>query len=320
MTIDIAGAANLLRERDRFVILIHVYPDGDTIGGGFALCRALRAMGKQATVRCSTPIPPLYNFLTNVDEQSFEPQTVVTVDVADLTLLGEDATQFENKIDLCIDHHATNRLIGRYNLIDSMAAAACEIVYNLILELGVTMDQDIATCLYTGISTDTGCFKFANTTPETHQIAAETMKKGVPFGEINRLLFDTKSRPRIELERLALDGMEFHFDGRCALISITRAMREQTGADEGDLEGMTVLSRQVEGVLVGVTIREKLAGGYKISVRSHEPIDAAALCAKLGGGGHPRAAGCSIDSGTLAQAKQRLLSLCEQALTSSAML
>lgn len=313
MKTDMQTSAKLLRENDRFHILIHAYPDGDTIGGGYALCRALRALGKQANVVCAHTIAPMYRFLTDIPEQDFEPQTFVSVDVADLQLLGAQEGRYTEKILLAIDHHGTNKGFARYNLVDPQAAAACELVYRLIHELDVPIDAAIANCLYTGISTDTGCFKYDNTTPVSHVIAAEMILLGADYQTINRVMFETKTRARIELERMALSQMEFHFDDRLALITITKEMRRLSGAKEGDLEGLTSLPRQVEGVLVGVTFRERDIGGYKISVRTHSPIDAAAICEELDGGGHARAAGCTIAE-TYETAKQKLLDVCRRAL------
>ena len=313
MKIDMLTAAKLLMSHDRYHILIHAYPDGDTIGGGYALCRALRSVGKQANVICAHQIPEMYGFLTHLEQQDFVPETYVSVDVADLQLLGVEEGTYDDKILLSIDHHGTNKMFAKYNLVDAEAAAACELIYRLIHELDVPYNAAIADCIYTGISTDTGCFKYDNTTAASHVIAAEMMLFGADYQTINRIMFETKSRSRIELERRALAGMEFHFHDKLAMICITKEMRELSGAREGDLEGITSLPRQVEGVLVGVTLRERDTGGFKVSLRTHEPISAADICEKLGGGGHARAAGFTLTD-DLASAKQKILDACAQAL------
>ncbi len=303
---DIKKAAELLAANDEFHILIHAYPDGDTIGSGFALCSALRSLGKKANVVCKHEIPSSYSYITkHYIPQEFEPKTFVAVDVAALHLLGEGGEDYSGKILLCIDHHGSNQQYAEYSLVDPSAAANCEIILRVIKELGVEIDKYIAECIYTGISTDTGCFKYSNTTPETHRIAADMMEFGIDEAEINRVMFDTKSRNRFEIERLIIDTMEFCYDGRVAIIAITNDMKQKTGACDGDLEGITSLPRQVEGVIVGVTLREKSDNIYKISIRTHAPVDAAKLCEKFGGGGHMRAAGCAI-VGTLDEVKSRI--------------
>ena len=160
--------------------------------------------------------------------------------------------------------------------------------------LGVEVDANMALALYTGISTDTGCFRFSNTTAKTHRIGADLIELGIDSAEINRVMFETKSRIRVELERMALDAMQFHFDDRCAVIVITREMYEKTGCKDEDLEGITSIPRSIEGVIVGVTLREREQGGFKISVRTYPPVDAAEICKRVGGGGHIRAAGCQL--------------------------
>ncbi len=316
MSISLADAAALLQSGDRFCILLHAYPDGDTIGSGYALCRALRALGKQANVRCAHAISPLYGFITDrCPPQAFSPQTYVAVDVASLPLLGQNGEDYAGKIALCIDHHGTNTGYARHTLVDPAAAATAELVLSLIDCLGVPIDAFLADCIYTGLSTDTGCFRYTNTTATSHRIAARMMEAGANVARINEAMFDVKSRSRIAIEKSILDTLEYYDDGKIAFITITRQMREQTGVADGDLEGITSLPRSVEGVLVGCTLRENDCGEFKVSVRSREPVNSAQICATLGGGGHPCAAGCRLAC-PLPQAKERLLSACREALAS----
>lgn len=311
---DIKTAAELLMTHDCFHILLHAYPDGDTIGSGFALCQALRSLGKKANVICSHKIPKAYSYITDeYTPQDFEPQTFIAVDVADLHLIGKDGDSYRNKILLCIDHHAINQKYAKYSIVDPSAAANCEIIVKVIGAMGVKLDRKMAACIYTGISTDTGCFKYTNTTASSHRIAADMMEKGIDTAEINRIMFDTKSRSRFEIERMILDTMEFYFEGRAAVITITEEMKRLSGTSDGDLEGITSLPRQVEGVLIGITLRQKDEHTYKVSVRSHAPVDAAELCGKFNGGGHVRAAGCTL-TGTLDEVKAKILSVCGEFL------
>ena len=310
MKIDLQTAAQRLRENDNILILIHQFPDGDTIGCGFALCRALQSLSKTARVLCSHTVNQKYDYILNsVTPQCFEPDFVVSVDVADQKLLGEPVlSAYGSRIDLSIDHHGSNTFFAKENYVDASAAAASEILYELICLLCGEPDKQMAAALYTGISTDTGCFKFTNTTPKTHLIAAKLMERGIDYGEINRIMFDTKVKSRILLERMALDSMRFFCDDKVAIMPITREMKQKSGADDEDLNGISALPRQVEGVLIGITVREQEGGYCKISVRTHEPVSAAEFCAKFGGGGHVRAAGCEI-KGSVEEASEQLLAL-----------
>ena len=313
--ITVQQAARLLQENDRFEVLLHAYPDGDTIGSGYALCRALRLLGKQANVRCAHPVPPAYAYITDpYTHQDFEPAFFVSTDVASLSLLGPGGTDYAGKIELAIDHHGTHERFAAHSLVQADAASCAEVVLAVLDALAVPVDAYLANCLYTGISTDTGCFKYTNTTAACHLAAARMMQAGADIEQINQAMFDTKSRARIAIERAILEGMEFFADGKIAFITITNRMRQETHAEEGDLEGITSLPRQVEGVLIGCTLRENEQGEYRVSVRSRSPISSAAICAQFGGGGHTGAAGCRFTC-DLATAKQQLLAACTAALS-----
>lgn len=314
MRIDAAQTAKRLLEQDRVLVLLHQYPDGDTIGAGCALCAGLQSLGKQAGIACNHTIPERYGYITRlVRPMEFEPEFIVAADVADPKLLGDKLAHFGSRVNLCIDHHGSNKLYAKETYLHPGAAATCEMMAGVLAGLGVTVDAALAAALYTGIATDTGCFKYSNTTAKTHFITAKLMETGMEIEEINRVMFDTKTKNRVLLERMAMDGMEFAFDDRCAIITITRAMREQSNTGDDDLEGITTLPRQIEGVLAGVTIREQTDGRFKASVRTHPPLDAAAICARLGGGGHPNAAGCTLE-GTLEEAREALKSAVKEQL------
>ena len=312
--LSVGEVCEFLRSHDNYVILLHAQPDGDTIGSGYALAYTLNAMDKKVRVLCSDPIPPKFTYISNsLKEEDFPEETVVAVDVATPKLLGSLEAEYGDKVDLCIDHHISNLKYAHNLLLDANASANCEIIYKVIKELDVGFNKHAVDGLYTGIVTDNGCFKYSNTTVETHLIAAELMKMGVDYAEINRIMFDTKSRARVKIEGMAMDGVEYLFGGRVAIITVTRQMIDETGCADDDLDGINTLSRMIEGVMVGVTIREKKDGKYKISLRTNAPIDATSICAEFGGGGHPRAAGCEF-SCTLEQVKQRLAVVIKEAL------
>mgnify|MGYP004646918905 FL=1 len=303
--VDAAGAALLLRDAEDIHILTHTFPDGDTLGCGFGLCRALRALGKRAQVLCADPIPEKYGYML-LPEQNFKPAFLCAVDVADPQLLGSYAP-LAASVALAIDHHPSQTGYAGHLLLRSDYGAAAMAVLEVIDALGVPVDADMAACLYTGIATDTGCFKYSNTTPKTHLMAARLMECGAPADAINREMFDMKSRARLEIERQALAGIRFAFGDRCAVMTITRKMISDAGAAEGDLEGLAPLPRQIEGVWVGVTMREKEDGRYKVSLRTGTHVDASKICARLGGGGHVCAAGCTV-SGSAQEAVDTVLS------------
>ena len=308
-------AADLLMEADNILLLAHQYPDGDTVGSNYALCLALREMGKQVRVLCGDPIPERFDYITDgVDMPRFDPDFICAVDVADPKLLGETVkAEYGHRVDLCIDHHSTNVGYAAATCVDGDCAAAAMVVLRIIAHMGVALTPAIAACLYTGIATDSGCFKYLNADATAHRMAADCIDAGAPYDMINRVNFDIKSRARIELERLALKGMEFHHHGRVAVMTITNEMIAHSGATENDLEGMTPIPRQIEGVWVGITLRQKTDSNSKISVRTGHHADATAVCALLGGGGHIRAAGCAVE-GTLEVAKAAILRATEQAI------
>lgn len=309
-----AEAATLLQEQDHILILMHHYPDGDTIGSGYALCRALQTLDKTVRTACSDAIPQKYDYMTaGVPQPDFEPAYIVAVDVADPKLLGDKLQPLADRVDLCIDHHGSNKEYAAHLLLDAGSAATAMLIDQVIVELGVPLDQAMAECLYTGIATDTGCFKYSNTDAAAHQVAARMIELGARMEMINREMFDVKSRARVELERMALDSMEFHCHGKVAFMTITNEMMAQSGAVENDMEGLAPIPRQIEGVWVGVTLRQKADGSFKVSVRTGTHADASAICALLDGGGHARAAGCA-PQGDAAAVIAQLLDAIRQAV------
>ena len=309
MTIE--KVVDFLKANDNFEILTHNYPDGDCLGSGYGLCLALQQLGKNARV-ITTALPKDFKFLLNgVKEQDFRAECVVSVDVADEKLLGCNQEKYQGKIDLCIDHHKSNRVDAPLKFVDDTSAAACEIIYRILTELGVTFTKEIANCLYTGISTDTGCFRYTNTTAAALRICADLLEYGCDSGYINKVMFETKSKKRIELEREIYDRMIFCCDDKCAVIYTTLEMTK--GLEDEDTEGISSIPRQIEGVKMGITIREKPDGIYKVSVRTNGDIDACQFCKQFGGGGHAAASGCTLNGDlqgvvdTLIEAAERTL-------------
>lgn len=311
--LTLADLCSFLKERDNYLVLTHASPDGDTLGSAYALKLGLKKLGKKVQVICCDEIPHKYDYFIFDHDCDFAPDTVVAVDVADIKLLGNIYSQLENRIDLNIDHHISNTKYAKRLYLDGNAAACAECVYEILDELGVEIDRDIANALYTGISTDTGCFKYANVTARTHEIAAKLYEVGVDAADINRKMFDTKSKSRMELEMMVLGAAEFHFDDRCMLLSVTSEMQQKTGCTGSELEGVAAMSRSVEGVLVGISLKQTADTTFKVSLRTYEPLDASAICKSLGGGGHKAAAGCTIE-GDLSFAKEQILAAVKKAL------
>lgn len=315
MKITLEKAAELLLGQDNILILNHAHPDGDTLGSGYALCRALHALGKNAAVLCEDEIPKVFSFVAEgVPCPDFEPDFVVAVDIATVKLMGDCVGErFGARVNLCIDHHYTNSMYAENVLLDDTAAAACEIMFRLIRALGVEITPVMAECLYLGVSTDTGCFRYSNVTSNTLRTAAELMDLGADCARINREVFETKSRSFASLERMALNSVESYYDGMFAAVLVTQAMFRESGASENEFDKIAAIPRQIEGVLVGAAIREQKNGTYKVSVRTNPPMNAAEICAQMNGGGHPAAAGCTLE-GTIEENRQTLLRIVGTAL------
>ncbi len=308
MRIDLLETVDILRKSDNILLLSHAHPDGDTLGSATALAHALKAMGKRVKVSCSDPIPKDFSFMfEGLSDEEFEPDFIASIDVADTALLGKDFEgKYKDKIQLCIDHHGSNILYADKILLEADSASTAEIIYLILKELKAEITPQMASCLFTGVSTDTGCFRFSNTTVRTFEIAAALARLGADTYNIIQVFFETKTKTFAALERLALDSMRLYFSDRCALICVTQDMYKKSGSNESETDRLSNLPRQIEGVLVGVTMRELKDGNFKASVRTHGDIDASAICQRLGGGGHMGAAGCTL-YGTKQQAINSLL-------------
>ncbi len=315
MKIDFNTAADILRSCDNAYILTHQSPDGDCIGSGTALYYILKSMGKKARVLCSDEIPKRFDFMrTDYTDEEFEPEIIIATDVADINLLGKYKEIYGSRVNLCIDHHISNTGYAEKTLVCPDASAACEVVYELAKMLGVEKDEKIIKCLYTGIATDTGCFKYENTTVKAHEFVAEMKRNStVNFARINREMFDVKSRGRLKMEAFAVDRIEYYLDGKCTMLAVTAELRDKIGVDQSELDGIEGIPLQVEGVEVGVTIKQRDESSYKISMRSANDVNVSDICASLGGGGHVKAAGCLLH-GTLDEVKKQILAAVEKGI------
>ena len=302
--VTIEQAADFLLRNDFYHIICHANPDGDTFGSGFALCGALQSLGKKARVMCADEVPENFTALVEgIIFEEFEPETIVSVDIADKALMGKLESVYGDKVDLAIDHHMSHVPFCDKRLVEPDSAAACEVVYLVIKAMGVKITDGIAKSVYTGIATDTGCFKFANTTPRTHILAAELMAYDIDFAHLNHIYFDMKSRERLEVEQKLVSEMEFFCDGKIAVAVLTEQMTKSI--DSEAVNGISALPRSVRGVEIGIVLKER-NGEWKASLRSVDSADVQSICKKFGGGGHLRAAGCTL-SGELSEVKKKIV-------------
>lgn len=302
-----AEAAHLLLGWDELLLLTHVRPDGDTVGSAAALCQALRDLGKTAYLLPNPQLTATYApyAAPYAAPEGFVPRHVVSVDIAALSLLPENARPYEERIDLAIDHHPSQGFFARETCLEADSAACGEIVYDIITRL-TPVTPDIALPLYVAVSTDTGCFVYSNTTPRTHRIAAALMDCGIDAAPVNKALFRTKSRTRLAMEAWMAEWAEYYDHDRVVVMQIPLSLCLDYKATEADVEELSSLAALVEGTDCGVTLRELKDGRVKISLRTGPRVNATEVCALLGGGGHAAAAGATLH-GTLSEVKQAVL-------------
>ena len=308
-----AEAAARLAAMDQVLILTHVRPDGDTIGSAAALCCGLRALGKTAYLLPNPELTATYApyAAPYLAEADFAPAYVVSVDIAALSLLPENARPYQDRIALAIDHHPSQEFFARETCLEADSAACGEIVYDILRQL-MPLTPEMALPLYVAISTDTGCFVYGNTTADTHRTAAALMETGIPAAELNKRHFRTKTLKRLRIESRIVEGMELFDGGETAVAAVDLAMVAQLGADERDLEDIASFVGQVEGVKNAITIRELRPGTCKLSLRTDpEVLNASRVCALLGGGGHAAASGATVE-GSVEEAKRAILWAIEQ--------
>lgn len=305
--LDLMGLIGRLLRAENVLILCHKNPDGDTIGSGAALYHLLTNLGKRAAVLCADPIPTRYNYMQFEQYQGqFAPGYIIAVDIAGIQLFGDAVAQYSDQVDLCIDHHASNSQYADALYLDADAAATTQILFDVMEAMNIGISPLIADCMYTGLSTDTGCFLFSNTNAKAHYVAAKLMEAGARTVDLNTILFESKSKGRIAIERMALENLEYHFDDQCAIVVLSREQIAASGVNVTELESITSIPRMIEGVKVGITLRQLTGGSYKISVRTERDVDACAIAKRLGGGGHSQAAGCELE-GNLENAKIAVL-------------
>lgn len=306
-TLTLPELAQKLREGDNYVILTHRRPDGDTVGCAAALCRGLRSLGKRATVLENEQFTEKFRpYLCGLTDANV-PENVcfVAVDVAAEEQFFDAAKCYVNQVTYLIDHHGSNSGYAAQGVVEGETAACAEIVLRLLLQLQVEITPQIAEALYVAISTDTGCFRFSNTTAETLRAAAFCKEHGADTFAINQVMFLTKRIARLKLESFLTETTEFYADGAVAVSAITPEIRSELGITEDDIDDISGFGREIAGVQIAVMLRQEGDSG-KISVRTSPRFDASAICAALGGGGHRAAAGATV-AGGIAAAKVAVL-------------
>ena len=311
-TLTIQETASYLRTLDDVLLLTHVRPDGDTIGSAAALCQALRDMGKTAYLLADPALTATYAPYAAPYRapEGFVPAHIVSVDIAALNLLPDNAASFAGRIDLAIDHHGSHGFFAPRTCLDADAAACGEMVWDIVRQL-TAVTPEIAMPLYVAIATDTGCFVYTNTTAHTHRIAAELLETGIDVGAVNKALFRTKSKTRLAMESRMASDMTLYDHDRVVVMTIPLSLRQELHATEADIEELSSLAALVEGSDCGVTLRELKPNVVKISLRTGPRVDASAICQRLGGGGHKAAAGATVN-GTMDEVRDAVLAAYRQ--------
>jgi phosphoesterase RecJ-like protein len=296
-------AAHFMKGHDRFLIISHVNPDGDTTSSALATALMLEQMGKTYTIVNEGETPAKFAFLPrfeqilnlskdHVDERF---QSVIAVDAADSQRMGNVRHLFAQDAKIVnIDHHPTNDFFGTVNVIRTDAAATAEIMFELMEAGGFTCTQELATCLYTGLLTDTGGFRYSNTTSSVMEIAAKLLKYGVKPGEIAERCLEEITLEHVQVLRRALQSLKLTHRNLVASLRISHADLCETGATAEDASGLVNYGRNIEGVEVGISFCEHEPGVVKVSFRARSQVDVSRIAKSFGGGGHAKAAGCTL--------------------------
>ena len=314
--IDFAELVTRLAESQKTLIITHAHPDGDAIGSAFALRLLLEAAGSPAYCLCADEPHRRYRFACEHIQQSTladsmsgefkEDCRIVTVDTASLAQMGKLGDEYGHKVDIMIDHHGRGELYAD-GYVDPDAAATGEIIFDLsreFLHRGIisAIPDGFDTLAYIAIATDTGCFKYSNTTPETHRRVAEMMP-GLDYAELNFRLFDAKTPEELRVTKTALSSIKYFSSGEISLIPLTLKQKAELDIPDDYIDLLINIARAIEGVKVAVSLRETSSAttadgspinNYKASLRSNCSLDVAEICARYGGGGHKKAAGCTL--------------------------
>ena len=293
------------------VVLTHENPDGDAMGCSLAMYNALKQLNKNVDV-VIPEFSKCFNFLPGVEnikkESTKTYDLAIAVDCSDAKRLNGFVNYFDNaKVKVEIDHHGVNTMFADYNYVDPVAPACAQILVKVLPYWNIEITKEIGTCLLTGIITDTGGFKYSGVTAETFEFAAWLLQKGVNVSNVYRNVLQTTTKASFELNRIARNRIEFYENDKIAFTYISKEDELKVGAETGDYEGIVDIGRDIEGVEVSIFLREIEKGGYKASLRSNDYVNVSDICLMFGGGGHIKAAGCTITNGTLEQIRDRII-------------
>lgn len=309
----------LLDTQGDILVACHRTPDGDTVGAGLAVFLWLRSAGKKVRIYCADPVPRLYKFLPGTGEVSPDlsasPEVLVALDCAAPDRINDNAADLFAKCQVVmnIDHHATNPLYGTMNHVVSEAGSTSELVAEMLFETGREIPKAVADCLYTGIVTDTGQFAFDYTRPESLRMAARLMERGADFEGICFRIFRRKTLRRTRLVALALSSLRLYMGDKIAVISISQTDLKGLGAKPDECENIVNETVEIEGVEVGIMLRETQAAEWKISLRASGAVDVSKIAEGYGGGGHVKASGCTMP-GPMEDAERRIVEAAEAAI------
>ena len=326
-SVEVSEAADILCESKKILILFHVHPDGDAVGSAFALRAFVQHFGGQAWCVCADELPERFGFITEGVQDStlvssipegFVPDAIVSVDTASPSQLGALYEVYKDKIDLMIDHHGKGTYYADH-CVDPSASACGEVLYAVLesaaKKMGAELPFEVDRLIYTAISSDTGCFRYSNVTPVTHTLAARLIEHGVDGADINHRLFGIKTLKQMQVEHAGFERMNLHCGGRLAIITFPYDLKSQYGAEDEDLETLIDVARCVKGVEVAVVIKQPTAENrFRVSMRSSCEFDVSEICALYGGGGHIRAAGCTITADSILSAEMTIVVAVENKL------
>ncbi|MEW6731477.1 MAG: bifunctional oligoribonuclease/PAP phosphatase NrnA [Acidobacteriota bacterium] len=313
----LSQVVELIESKHRFCITSHVRPDGDSLGSSLALYWTLRNLDKEVHVIMRDSVPHAYRELPGAQDVLKSPfvpdgyDAAFVIECSDIDRPGLIA--LDKQFVVNIDHHSTTALFGHINWIDSTASAVGEMIYNLCKALGVTVNQQIAECVYTALLTDTGSFHYSNTTERTFKIASELVRRGVKPAQISQALFYSYPFSKIKMLGMALSTLKRDETGRIAWITITTESMQEAGASEEDLDGIVNYPLSVGEVEVVAFFKEVSTGLYRTSLRSKGQVNVARVAERFGGGGHKNAAGCTV-KGDLAVVEHQVVEYLQEAL------
>lgn len=325
MDSDFSEVLRILENSKNALIVGHAHPDGDCVGSAVALAEITEALGNKATVLLPDPVPLRLAFLLGEREvlaeapEDLDAYDIITVDVASPSQLGDLKDALAGKVVLRIDHHDVDTPYAKVEFVEPRAAATGEIIYDLfsyILRAGrlTEMPRAAAYAMFGAISSDTGCFKYANVTGGTHLRAAMLIDAGVNAAEINRLLFETKDASQLRAEGIAQSKLQLFADGRISCIAVSRSDYAD-GLALGDFDTAIDIARCVRGAICAAVIKESHTkeNTYRVSLRSIG-LNVAAVAERFGGGGHVRAAGCSITCASIDEAQKIIVAALTEAI------